>query len=382
MFKTDYKLIFVLALLMVFLTSISMGVIQVVDNLDNDSAVTDQAGSADASWFQQDPASPNSNAIYTLSADTATFQSTPASARIDWNKPGTGWDHFRITRLDRAGNTGDFSGYDGIRIDIYGEAPNTLVKLFDTDGDESGDIGIKDHTGTSWDTVEWPFANLNSCDLNKITEILIFVSAGQAGSGVCYFDNVRLYKTGEELTIDNFDNDSSIEDETSNADSKVTVNSQVETIQVTVDTADPYSAPACAKAVYANKPEWGLFFISGLNSGDSNITDFSKVDTLKLAVKTDLSGQMLIKLKDADGIETGDLGFVTPQVGQWDVVEWPIKTNSNLGSCDLTRIEAIIVFPPVAGTSGTGTVYFDDLVIDAPVPPGPGTSASTWELYE
>ncbi len=385
MMKVKHSLIFLMAIGVILIASFSFAVPTVLDNLDNDSAITDETGVPDAYWFQVDPSLPNSNSIWDMSISTTNYDSAPASLKIDWNKPSADYAHFRFTRLDKAGNVGDFSGYDGIRIDVYGEAPNTLLKLLDTDGDESGDLALKDHSGSSWDTVEWPFGSLGSCDLNKITEILVFINAGIAGSGICYFDNVRLYKTGEELTIDNFDNDSSMEDDAANPDSKVTVHSQFEIIQVTADTTNAYSAPACAKAVYTNKPGWGLFFISKLKSGSGNFSDFSEVTKLSMAVHTDLSGQMLIKLRDASGGETGDLAFLTPQQGQWDILEWTIKENANLGGCNLSQVEEILVFPPIAGTSGAGTTYFDDVIVDAPVPPTPTPvvlNAESWEVYE
>ena len=319
----------------------------VLDNLDNDSALSDQAGSADALWSII--TSVETSPVFGLSIDSTTVQSSPSSLKIDWAKSsGLEWAHFRFACFDKTDNVNDWTGYTGIRVDVYGESPNTLLKLMDTDGEESGDLGFITHTGTTFDTLELAFANLNNCDLDKISEILCFVNAGSAtGSGTCYYDNLRLYSATSELVLDNFDNDSSTEDDPSNADCKVSVNRQLLTsaISFSIDTSTVYSSPASVKCDLNNKQPWGTFFIGNLQNETANYGDFSDAATLKVAVWTDIAGQILIKLKDNAGTESGDLGFITPLTNQWDVLEWTIDGNANLGSVDLSNIQELIVFP-------------------------------------
>ena len=367
----------------------------VLDNLDNDSSLADQVGHADAFWSMA--TSVESSAIFDMAIDLTTYNSSPAALKIDWQKSaGNEWAHFRFTRFEQSDNVNDWTGYDGIRIDVYGEAPSTLLKLMDTDGEESGDLAFVGHTGETFDTLQWPFSTLNSCDLNKITEILVFVNGGSStGSGTCYFDNVRLYKTGEEVLLDNFDNDSSKEDDPSNPDSKVSVNRQYvgSAVSLSIDTTSPDSSPACVKVDLVSKQPWDHFFISNLAGGSGNIYDFSEVTTLSMAVNSSIDGNVLIKLKDTAGTESGDLGFIATQVDQWTVLQWDISGNGNLGSCDLSNIQEIIVFPPAAGSVSTGAVYFDTVTVDLPNTPTPAvtdTPAPTytpssgvemWEIY-
>ncbi len=289
------------------------------------------------------------------------------------------WPSFVIANLDQNGNVGDrFFDADAVRMAVAGPAGRIILKLMDVDGFGTGDLAdVNTSGGDDYEIYEFPYlssALSSPIDLNAISEIMLLVDAGNAGtSGTIYIDSIELIRYAGDndevvAVIDNFDNDSSLEDDPDAPDSIPSGASLIPSgpfITSVVD--DPAGGANSVLQVDYNTSPWNVLWVDQLD-----ITDWSEASGISIDIYG-TAGGILLKLKDATGIEeepTG--GFIRHDWDTWDTFTW---TFDQISSVDLSNMGKLIVF--VEGPSGgEGTVYFDNLTLNGPI-----TSIDDWSIY-
>ena len=206
----------------------------------------------------------------------------------------------------------------------------------------------------------------------NLSEIWLLVDAGtQGSSGTIYIDSIELILgSGDDAevigVIDNFDNDSSLDDQSGVADSVPSGNTFMPGAFTTTVVDDPAgSGGACLQVDYNTSP-WQVLWVQ-----DLDVTDWSEAVELTIDVYG-TAGGILLKLKDINGAEEEPTGGLQRHDGdQWGTLVWGME---NISSIDATQINKLIVF--VEGSSGgQGTIYFDNLTLVG------ATEIDRWCLY-
>ncbi|RJP34162.1 MAG: hypothetical protein C4527_02630 [Candidatus Omnitrophota bacterium] len=343
----------------------------VLDNFDNDRSPANGAGT-DAYW------NPPFEPTFHMALETTKIHFGNAALRVNWADKDL-WPSFVIANLHQSGNAGNrFFDADAVRMAVAGPAGRVILKLVDSDGYGTGDLA--DVTTSGSDTYElYEFRYLNNAvnspiNLDGISEIQLLVDAGVSGtSGTIYIDSIELIRyvgAGSEVVavIDNFDNDSSLDDDPNAADSIPSGNSLLPTGPFfTTVVNDPAGGTNAVLKVDYNTSPWNVLWVEQLD-----ITDWSEADGISIDIYGSAGG-ILLKLKDATGKEeepTG--GFIRHDGDRWDTYTW---TFHQISIVDLAHMDKLIVF--VEGpTGGEGTIYFDNLILNGPI-----TNIENWAIY-
>ncbi len=361
--------IFILSLFILLPFVVSADVI--LDDFDNDHSHTNGDG-IDAYW------NPPFTPTFNLEIETSKVHEGVAALQVSWVNKDL-WPSFVIANLQLSDNAGNrFFDADALRMAIAGPAGRIIMKLVDADGYGTGDLADV-YTSGSEDYEIYEFDYLTNAlsspiDLFAISEIQLLVDAGQQGTtGTIFIDTIELIKytgTGEEViaVIDNFDNDSSLDDDPNAQDSIPSGNSLLPSgpfFTTVVD--DPAGDSNSVLQVNYNTSPWNVLWVDELD-----ITDWSEATGISIDIYG-TAGGILLKLKDESGAEeepTG--GFITHVGDSWDTYTWTFEQISNV---DLSQMGKLIVF--VEGPSGgEGTIYFDNLTLNGPVTP-----IGNWSIY-
>jgi len=158
-------------------------VVSVIDNFDNDSSLSDQAGVADSV--------PSGNSLLP-GAFTTTVVDDPAGGtnavlKVDYNT--SAW---QVLWVEQLGVT-DWSEATALTIDVYGTAGGILLKLKDINGDEQEPGGgTQRHDGDQWNTLTWDMTTVSSIDTTQMGKLIVFIEGPTGGKGTLYFDNLTL----------------------------------------------------------------------------------------------------------------------------------------------------------------------------------------------
>jgi len=297
--------------------------------------------------------------------------------KVQWENKDL-WPNFVIGNLQKPDNCGKkFADADAIRMAIAGPAGRIIVKLTDASGTGTGDLAdVTVSGGDDYQVYEFPYyqsASSSSVDLTNISEIQFLVDAGNAGSsGTIYIDSIELiYGSGADAkviaTVDNFDNDVSLNDDPNAQDSIPSGSTLLPGPFVTTVVKDPAGTNDMALKVDYNTSPYAVLWVENLG-----VTDWMAADGISIDIYGSAGG-ILLKLKDADGKEqepTG--GFVRHDGDQWDTFTW---TFESINAIDLSRMGKLIVFVEGPG-GGKGTIYFDNLKLIGAITP-----IQHWDLF-
>lgn len=158
-------------------------VVSVIDNFDNDSSLSDQAGAADSV--------PSGTTLlpgpFTTTVVDDPAGGTNAVLKVDYNT--SPWQVLWVEQLDVT----DWSEATDLTIDVYGTAGGILLKLKDINGDEQEPGGgMKRHDGDKWDTLTWDMTTVSSIDTTHMGKLIVFIEGSTGGKGTIYFDNLTL----------------------------------------------------------------------------------------------------------------------------------------------------------------------------------------------
>lgn len=161
------------------------------------------------------------------------------------------------------------------------------------------------------------------------------------------------------ITIDNFENDLSINDQPNYPDAQWLGGTE---IQVSISTSIAKNSSAAAKVIY-NKTnnEWSWFDVTNLANSD-NVHNFSTAKK----ISADVYGviELLAKFVDKNGNESGDIGKCWGKVANsWTHVELDYS-NIDWRSCDSRNINTIRFFPAPGESYVSGSFYIDNLVLE------------------
>ena len=341
-----------------------------LDDFDNDRSTTNGVGT-DTYW------NPPSASTFQVGLETEKVYAGAGALRVTWENKDL-WPSFVIANLQQEDNAGALFGEaDAVRMAIAGPAGRIILKLVDVDGYGTGDLADVTVSGSD-DYGIYEFRYIDSALgypilLDSITEMQLLVDAGQANtSGTIYIDSIELIRgTGDSAeviaTVDHFDNDTSIEDDPNAQDSIPSGYSLLPGPFVTTVVDDPAGSGSAVLQVNYNTSPWNVLWVEELD-----ITDWSEAEGISIDIYG-TAGGILLKLKDAEGLEEEPTGGFIQHVGdEWDTFTW---TFGAISTVDLSHMGKLIVF--IEGPSGgMGTIYLDNLKLL-----GPLTSIDDWECY-
>lgn len=131
-----------------------------------------------------------------------------------------------------------------------------------------------------------------------------------------------------------------------------------------LETAKVYAGTGALKVSWTNKDMWIQFVIGKLERADNMGKMFLEADTLRIAV-AGASGNIILKMADANGNSTGDLYQVQNTSGDnYKIVEFPYYQAMFNSAMDLEKISELW-FLIDAGKRSTGTAYIDSIELTA-----------------
>ena len=208
--KISWKSLIGLFLLFSFVNLVKAETI--IDNLDNDSSIEDQAGAADGKWEESKWGTgwpwEGSNWI-TVASDSIQYYSSPSSLKVMCQNTKTqNWQHFTVEKLYTGDdNVHDFSENNtlSVYVSFSGDAAQAdtlglLAKIKDSSGNESDDLGFPEVTkNAGWTKISWDYdGKTGGVDLTKIETILFFPRPVKDGSlmewwwGDFYMDDLQI----------------------------------------------------------------------------------------------------------------------------------------------------------------------------------------------
>ncbi len=349
----------------------------VFDYFDNDRSHRNGAG-LDTYW------NPPGDPAYLIEIETQKVHEGTGALKVTWDNKNM-WSNFLIANLDKEGNAGlDFQKGDAVRMAIAGPAERVIFKLTDSDGTSTGDLASQTALeGDEYQIFEFPYFTAAEdqwpdLDLFSIAEIALLPDAGTLGSsGTIYIDTIELILgSGEDAevvgVVDNFDNDTSIEDDPAALDSIPSSFSLLPDdfapYQFSV-VDDPAGGENAVLQIDYNNSPWSVIFI-----GELDVTDWSMVD----AVSIDLSGTvggLLMKLQFDDSTESPDLtgGFQRHDGDQWDTLIWSFDAINNRDKLSAVRSLLFFIEGP---TAAQGTIFVDNITLLGTI-----TDVNDWELF-
>ena len=341
-----------------------------LDNFENDLSPANGPG-VDADW------NPQPVPAFQVSLETQKVFNGKAALKVQWANKDL-WPSFVIGNLQKADNNGKkFADAESVRMAVAGPAGRIIMKLTDANGTTTGDMASVTTSGNdAFEVYEFPYAASaagTAIDLKNISEVMLLIDAGTAGSsGTIYIDNIELINgtgDGAEVVgvIDTFDNDASLKDDPAAPDSIPSGNSLMPGPFTTTCVKDPAGSSSTVLKVDYNTSPWSVLWVEKFD-----ITDWQQADGISIDIYGSAAG-ILLKLKDASGAEQEPVGgFMQHEGNQWDTFTW---TFENVSSIDISKFGKLIVF--IEGpTGGKGTIYFDNLKLTGAI-----TKIPAWELY-
>ncbi len=367
---------FLIALCAIALLSSSSYADLVLDSFDNDRSHTNGEGT-DTWW------NPPGDPTFVPSIETNKVFEGSGALKVEWEDKGL-FPSFSISNLNQNGNNGAlFDEADAVRVRIAGDGGRIIMKLSDSNGVRTGDLSDVTTSGSDeYEVYEFPYfetvlQNYPNFDLTQTAEMSLLIDAGELGSsGTIYIDSIELIlgsgDTAEVVgVLDNFDNDTSMEDDPNEADSLPSSFSKIAerfapySFSVVNGPADPNNA--VLQIDYDTSP-WNVIFISELD-----VTDWSAAHSVSIDVYGTVN-DLLMKLQFDDLTESNDLPPVLQdhQGNQWDTLTW---TFDNVSQDRLASIRSLLFF--VEGPNGgEGTIFVDNLTLL-----GELTGNKDWEIY-
>ncbi len=362
-------IVFTLFVFMGFVGQVAMADV-LLDTFDNDTAATNGTGT-DCHW------NPPFEGTFHVSTETSKTYSGGGALKVTWENKDL-WPGFVIANLNKLGNDpSKFIDADSIRMAIAGPAGRIIMKLTDIHGTTTADLSSVTTSGSDeYQLYEFPYYEfvINSdLDIENIAEILLLVDAGVSGtSGTIYIDDIELILGSGEFaetvyTIDNFDNDNSIDDDPNAQDSTPSSGTLLGGPFQTTVMPDPATGESdfALQVDYKTSP-WSVLWVEELD-----ITDWTPYYELTIDVYG-TAGGLLLKLKHENGREQEPDGGLQDHYGdQWDTLRWDLSV---VDPDILANMGKLIVF--VEGPSGgEGTIYFDNLALRD------GTDVGDWALH-
>ncbi|MFH1368013.1 MAG: hypothetical protein ABII64_02675 [Elusimicrobiota bacterium] len=177
---------------------------KVIDNFNNDSSLSDDANSPDASWWYVISDAMQSTFVFQINSDV-TEDGTPNMYCSYAKTSGAEWTYLMCDNLMGSGNAHNFGKYTKVTADVYGSV-RLLIKFVDTDSKETADVGTVAATNvTGWTRVEWDISKLDwrEADRSRINRIMVFFAPGEIASGSFRLDNLALEPDPDQFTIRN-----------------------------------------------------------------------------------------------------------------------------------------------------------------------------------
>jgi hypothetical protein len=363
------KTIFICMLSIVFLVPILTFSDVILDDFDNDRSLQNGDG-IDGVW------NPPADPTFLVEIEQTKVHAGSAALKVTWENKDA-WPSMIIGKLEIPGNAGDkFYEADSVRMAIAGPAGSVIMKLADIDGYSTGDLAnISTSNSDDYQLYEFPYLSIaenTPADLAGVTELWFLIDAGTTGSsGTIYIDTIELIAgsgdSAEVVTvIDNFDNDSSLDDDPNAPDSTPSGNTFMPGPFTTNIVDDPAGNSNAVIQVDYNTSPWQVLWVQ-----DLDVTDWS--DALELSIDVyGTAGGILLKLKDINGKEEEPAGGLQRHDGdEWGTLTWDMTTVSSI---DLTNMNKLIIFVE-GSTGGEGTIYFDNLTLVG------ATDVNQWSLY-
>jgi hypothetical protein len=348
----------------------------VLDNFENDRSHMNGDGT-DVYW------NPPFDPTFIPSTETQNVFEGNSALKVTWDNKGL-YPAFSINHLNINGNNGAlFDQADAVRMRIAGDGGRIIMKLSDVNGFTTGDVSDVNTSGNSvYSVFEFPFfetvvSRWPDMDLKQIAEMSLLIDAGNLGSsGEIYIDSIELILGSGDTAqvvgvIDNFDNDSSIDDDPNQPDSEPgsysAIAQQFSPYQFSVVDNPTDSNNAVLKIDYNTSP-WNVIFISRLD-----VNDWSQAHSVSIDVYGSVRG-LLMKLQYEDLSESSDLppALQNHDGDQWNTLTW---TMNNVATDKLKKIRSLLFF--VEGPSGgIGSIFVDNLTLKGAIAP-----VKQWALF-